>query len=500
MRGSLGALSLVILIPCLAVAPVQAASEEKPNDFEINAAVDRKLLYDSSVPGNDIDVGTVNGIVILSGIVPNILAKERATAIAESIKGVRSVVNNLTVNAVSRTNRDIRMDVEAALLYDPATDAYEVTPTVHDGVVTLTGTVDSWQEKNLAASVAKGVRGVTGVTNDITVVYKAQRPDSEIAADVEGTLKRDVWVKDRWIHTAVHDGKVTLTGTVGSAAEKSNAYWDAFVANVTSVDYSGLNVEPWTKDTMKKSTKFAIKSDEAIQKAVTDALIIDPRVFSFNPIVTVSMGTVTLTGTVDNLKAKRAAEQDANNTAGVLRVKNFLRVRGQSPLPNDKLAQHVKDALLRDPYTDRYPIIVSALNGVVSLTGTVDSYYEKTHAEDVASRVNGVMMVNDGLLVNYPAYTYYAWPYTPYFSEPYSYNRPSMYSTWPYISDTVVKVGIEDELFWSPFVDSNDVHVAMKNGVATLTGSVDSWSEYNAATENAWEGGARSVINELTIK
>ena len=323
MRGSLGALGLAVLIQCLAVAPIQAAPQEQPTDFEINSAVDRKLLHDSSVPGNDIDVGTEHGIVLFSGTVPNILAKERATTIAESVKGVRSVVNNLTVKPVSRTNHDIRMDVEAALLYDPATDAYEVTPTVNDGVVTLTGTVDSWQEKNLAASVAKGVRGVTGVNNDITVVYKAHRPDSEIAADVEGALKRDVWVYNRWINTAVHDGKVTLTGTVGSAAEKTSAYWDAFVANVTSVDYSGLNVEPWMKDRMQKSTKFAIKSDEDIQKAVNDALLFDPRVFSFNPMVTVRHGIVTLTGTVDNLKAKRAAEQDTNNTAGVLRVKNF---------------------------------------------------------------------------------------------------------------------------------------------------------------------------------
>jgi osmotically-inducible protein OsmY len=427
MRGSLGALGLAVLIQCLAVAPVQAAPQEQPTDFEINSAVDRKLLHDSSVPGNDIDVGTEHGIVLFPGTVPNILAKERATTIAESVKGVRSVVNNLTVKAVSRTNHDIRMDVEAALLYDPATDAYEVTPRVNDGVV-------------------------------------------------------------------------TLTGTVGSAAEKTSAYWDAFVANVTSVDYSGLNVEPWMKDRMQKSTKFAIKSDEDIQKAVNDALLFDPRVFSFNPMVTVRHGIVMLTGTVDNLKAKRAAEQDTNNTTGVLRVKNFLRVRGENPPPNDKLAQNVKDALRRDPYTDRYEITVAAINGVVYLTGTVDSYYEKTHAEDVASRVNGVIMVNDGLLVSYPAYTYYSWPYTPYFYEPYYYNRPAVYSTWPYINDAVVQAGIEDELFWSPFVDRDKVKVAVKNGVATLTGTVNSWSEYYSATENALEGGARSVINDLKVK
>jgi len=42
--------------------------------------------------------------------------------------------------------------------------------------------------------------------------------------------------------------------------------------------------------------------------------------------------------------------------------------------------------------------------------------------------------------------------------------------------------------------------VKVENGVATLTGTVDSWSEYRAATENAYEGGASSVKNELKIK
>ncbi|MBK5280871.1 MAG: BON domain-containing protein, partial [Nitrospiraceae bacterium] len=78
----LGAGDLAVLIPCLAVVPVQAASQEQPTDFDINLAVDRRLLHDSSVPRNDIDVATAKGIVILSGTVPNILAKERATTIA----------------------------------------------------------------------------------------------------------------------------------------------------------------------------------------------------------------------------------------------------------------------------------------------------------------------------------------------------------------------------------------------------------------------------------
>jgi len=63
-----------------------------------------------------------------------------------------------------------------------------------------------------------------------------------------------------------------------------------------------------------------------------------------------------------------------------------------------------------------------------------------------------------------------------------------------------LKGNIIHEFFWSPFVDENKIKVNVKNGVATLTGSVNSLMEYDAATENAYEGGAKQVNNELKIK
>jgi len=491
------ALALAVL------TPIQLQSAEpaggKPTDTEINVAVDNDLLFDSSVPSNEIDVMTAEGIVILSGSAPNILAKERATTIAEAVKGVRAVVNNITVTPVMRSDEEVRKDVENALLTDPATDSYELKTEVKNGVVTLTGTVDSYQEKQLSATVAKGVKGVKAVKNDIIFVYKSERPDSEIAAEVREILKNDIWVDALFIITSVKDGKVTLTGTVGSAAEKTRATSDAWTAGVEAVNAEELKVEPWAKDKMKKPNNVDIKSDDEIKKAVKDAFLYDPRVFSFNPDISVSGGIVTLTGIVDNLKAKRAAEQDAKNTAGVWRVKNYLRVRGENPPSDDKLVENVQDALKRDPYLERYQLGVSVLNGAVYLTGIVDSYFDKTHAEDVASRVNGITDIHNSLIVSFPAYGYYFWPYS-YHYEPYYYNRPAVDLNWTYKNDAEIQSDIGSQLFWSPFVDRDQVNITVNNGVATLTGTVDSWNEYNAATENAWQGGARSVINKLKVK
>jgi HSP20 family molecular chaperone IbpA len=74
-------------------------------------------------------------------------------------------------------------------------------------------------------------------------------------------------------------------------------------------------------------------------------------------------------------------------------------------------------------------------------------------------------------------------------------NRPR----YPSKSDWRLKEDILDELFWSPFVDSDDVNVEVKDGRVTLTGTVDSWSEYNAAADNAYEGGAVYVDNDLVV-
>lgn len=59
---------------------------------------------------------------------------------------------------------------------------------------------------------------------------------------------------------------------------------------------------------------------------------------------------------------------------------------------------------------------------------------------------------------------------------------------------------VEDKLWWSPFVDEEDIEVSVENGTATLTGTVESWSEHSAANENAFEGGAAWVNNELVVE
>ncbi len=496
-----------LLATSVAFASISASAapkdQPKVTDQQITNRVEQVLMADSALQKHALDATTSEGIVTLSGTANHLMAKERAVALAQTIRGVRSVVNTVTLMSSPATDEDIRKKVESALLFDAATDAYEITSRVKDGVVTLEGTVQSYPEQQLAVHVAKGVSGVKGVNENLTIKGKSDRPDSEVAAEVKRIIDIDARLHPNSITVEVKDGVVTLTGAVGSSAQKGRAMMLAATPGVKSVDVDGLNVDPQVRAKGQRKETVTVKGDPQIKAAVKDALVYDPRVFSFNPTVQVENGVVTLTGVVDNLKAKRAAEQDARNTVGVWRVKNLLKVRPSQPIADDKIVQDVESALLRDAVVESSEIDVAVRNGVVTLTGTVDSYFEKARAEDLASRANGVTFVRNYLLVSYPSAVYYSDPY-PYgdttpFNAYWDAHRPPPHSTWPYTSDAEVKDDIEDELFWSPFVGFNQVAVKVENGVATLTGRVDSWSEYNAAVENAYEGGARSVINNLIV-
>lgn len=494
-------LSPVLLAIGMATLPLRAAPEQAPTASEIKSALENHLLYDSAVPSNGIDINVSEGIATLSGGAPSILAKERAAMIAESIRGVRSVINHIRVEPVERIDQQIRSDIESALLTDPATEAYEVETKVSDGVATLGGTVQSWAEKQLSGTVAKGVKGLKDLKNQIEVTYETDRPDEEISAEIRSRIDSDIWVDDILVTADVEDGVVSLSGTVGSVAEKKRAVSDAWTSGVTDVDASELQVRPWAdRYNKRKDAKVQVRDDDTVRESLTQAFLYDPRVASFNPDVAVRNGVVTLSGVVDNLKARRAAGQVARNTTGVWRVKNHLKVRDESNTPDDELARKVGDALRRDPTVERYEIHVTAVNGKVYLTGSVDSYFERMRADDAASRVRGVETVNNGLSVDYPDYTYSTLPYSLHYNDSYYFNRPPISVSAPFTDDRAVKEDIESEFFWSPFVDGGDITVDVDEGVVTLTGEVDDWAELTAASENAWEGGAINVINKLNVK
>jgi osmotically-inducible protein OsmY len=219
-----------------------------------------------------------------------------------------------------------------------------------------------------------------------------------------------------------------------------------------------------------RQRKFAYITDKEIADAIVQALLFDPRVAQFNPRIEVRNGEVILVGAVDSLAAKIAAEEIARNTSGVWRVRNFLKVRPSAVPGAQELQRDIKAALNNHAYLDPSDISVQVRAGKIALNGTVNSYFEKAWAERIASEVKGVVAIDNNLAVHA--------------------------ESWAVQSDDETEKDIEQRLRWSAFVDETDVDVS----VATLTGTVGSLAEEEAAIFLARQAGARLVRDELLVR
>src|ERR1700694_3272142 len=94
--------------------------------------------------------------------------------------------------APARTDQAIREDVLSELKWDPKITSSDIAVAVKDGVVTLSGYVSSYWEKDAAEKAVKRVYGVRGVANDIQVKLSTMRTDPEIARDAVQELESHI--------------------------------------------------------------------------------------------------------------------------------------------------------------------------------------------------------------------------------------------------------------------------------------------------------------------
>ncbi|QGJ70259.1 BON domain-containing protein [Planctomycetales bacterium 10988] len=484
------------------------SSADQRTDQEVQQRLQTQLKRQRVLDVDNIDIQVNNGRVVLVGTVNSPLAKQRAVTIAESVRGVRKVDNRLQVMRPNQTNpvqeqqatdNQIREAVMVALKEETNIESDYIDVTVENRIVTLEGEVHSRMELLLAESIARRVPGVRSVRPELDIQLRNGRDNEEIAQDVLEALRWDNLVNAQNIKVDVQDNVVILTGMVGTAAEKRRARMNAWVSGVRMVDADDLEVSPWKDNFTEVTPERETRTDEALQVAVKNALMRDPRVFSNNIMVEVLDGRVSLTGSVDNLKSSRAAAQVTRSIYGVTEVINQITIAPNATVNNELLTATVRDAIIRDPYLDRYQIGVNIFDNKAYLTGTVDTLFEKAHAEDVVAAINGIMQVVNELKVEQTEGA--RLPYNPYADQ----TNPRDYDWYVYrpatttLPDVELKSEIESELWWSPFVDSRQILVSVENGIATLTGVVSSTAEMRSAEQNALEAGAKSVVNNLTV-
>ncbi|MBD3240406.1 MAG: BON domain-containing protein [Chitinivibrionales bacterium] len=463
----------LVMLACMGQSQPSFASKQTAIGPEhIETAVEMRLLHDKGVDQHLVDVQVNDGVVELVGRVNDLLARERAERIAQSVRGVRSVVNELDVAQPSRPDDELQNDVVRALLADPVAESYEIGVTVDNGQVTLEGTVESWEERRIAARAAMGVRGVREVTNRIEVSPPRKRLAKEIEREIELRLELDPVILEQFVEVEVRDSAAILEGKVSSAAEQVRAVRAARVGGIVHIDVSRLSIVPGEQRRLLQSTPEIRPTDARIRTLIENALTFDPRTTEAAIGVDVSNGIVTLTGRVADAGAHRAAVRDARNTDGVLRVVDRIQVVPSGRVPDSVIEESVRFALDRDPVVERHEIRVRVSNGLIRLDGKVDSYYERAHAEDIASRAAGAANVD---------------------------NRLTITTDWTWRPDFAIVKRLEEELLMSPYVTASKVQVSSDDAEVVLTGEVLSWRAITAAVENAFDAGAELVHNRLHL-
>jgi len=221
----------------------------------------------------------------------------------------------MAVTTETRTDPQIHSDVLAELKWEPRVRPNEIGVAVKNGVVTLTGWVDSYVKKWAAEDAAHRIRGVKAVANDIEVRLStsAERTDADLAAAVVRALEWDAFVSADKLDVTVSKGWVTLKGEVEWQYQKQEVERVirrlAGVVGVTNL----ITVKPRiTASELKEKIEKAL-----VRSAETDASRIT---------VDVDGDAVILKGTVRSWAERQAAEHAAWAAPGVASVDNRITI------------------------------------------------------------------------------------------------------------------------------------------------------------------------------
>jgi len=214
-----------------------------------------------------------------------------------------------------KTNEELQRKVIEAINWEPLLSAAEIGVAAFDGIVTLTGSVNSYAKKEEAERAAKNVSGVKVVVEKIEVVLndKTQKSDNEIAAEIINAFKWHWDIPHERVQVKVENGWVTLTGSLEWNYQKEEAKKAVSVLIGVKGIINNIMIISLSKDRInKKDIENAIERNKIIGNIAIKVEVLD--------------NSVTLKGNVESWFQKNEASRLAWKALGVLEVKNNLHV------------------------------------------------------------------------------------------------------------------------------------------------------------------------------
>jgi osmotically-inducible protein OsmY len=210
----------------------------------------------------------------------------------------------------------LRQDIIDEFEFDPSFDGKHIGVAVDRNVVTLTGHVNSYAEKLAAIAAARRVKGVHAIAENIEVryPYQSKTADDQIAQRAFDLLKWDVLVPNNSVDVLVHDGYVTLSGTVDWQFQRGAAEDDMRKLSGVRCVTNMIKLKPHIDASdIKTEIEAALKRHAEVE---ADAIR-----------VTVQNGNkVLLEGSVDNWDERYKVENAAWSTPGVASVDDRLTI------------------------------------------------------------------------------------------------------------------------------------------------------------------------------
>jgi osmotically-inducible protein OsmY len=215
-----------------------------------------------------------------------------------------------------KSDAEIQQDVIRELRWDTRVKETDVGVEVDRGIVTLTGTVDSYAKKLAAREAAHRVKGVLDVADDIEVQIPGimLRNDTDIAKTVRLALEWDVFIPDARIRSTVSSGWVTLEGSVDSLVDRDDA--ERAVLRLLGVRGVINNITVKPRKAEPRQVRKAIE-ETLERRAEREASRID---------VSVANGKVVLQGRVHSWPEKEAVLGSVRHAPGVQVVSDELRI------------------------------------------------------------------------------------------------------------------------------------------------------------------------------